>query len=36
MICKAFQTDKIDLNINNILLLYGQNEGAKYEYEYGS
>ena len=31
MICKAFQTDKIDLNINNILLLYGQNEGAKYD-----
>lgn len=31
MIYKAFETNKINLEINNILLLYGQNDGAKNE-----
>ena len=31
MINKAFETNKINLEINNILLLYGQNDGAKDE-----
>ena len=31
MIYKAFETNKINLEINNILLLYGRNDGAKNE-----
>ena len=31
MIYKAFETNKINLEINNILLLYGQNDGARNE-----
>ncbi len=31
MIYKSFEINKINLEINNILLLYGQNEGAKNE-----
>ena len=31
MIYKAFETNKINLEINNILLFYGQNDGAKNE-----
>ena len=31
MIYKAFEINKINLEINNILLLYGQNDGAKNE-----
>ena len=31
MIFKSYETKKIDLNINNFVLFYGQNQGAKEE-----
>ena len=31
MILKFFEIDKINLNINNIILFYGRNEGLKDE-----
>ena len=31
MIIKSFELDKIDLEINKIFLLYGENQGAKDE-----
>ena len=31
MILKSYETKKIDINKNNIILFYGQNEGSKKE-----
>mgnify|MGYP003684583103 FL=1 len=31
MILKSYETSKIDLKINNLVLFYGQNQGAKEE-----
>ena len=31
MILKSYETKKIDINKNNIILFYGQNEGGKKE-----
>ena len=31
MILKAYEVNKINTNINNIILFYGQNQGAKEE-----
>ena len=34
MIYKHFETQKINFNLNRIILLYGKNEGLKKEGEY--
>ena len=31
MILKAYETDKIDINKNNLVLFYGENQGVKEE-----
>ena len=31
MIVKSFETNKINLNLNNLFLFYGKNEGFKNE-----
>ena len=31
MILKSFEINKINLNINNLILFYGKNEGLKIE-----
>ena len=33
MILKSYETKKIDINKNNIILFYGQNEGYKKEHK---
>ena len=31
MILKAYETNKIDINKNNLVLFYGENQGVKEE-----
>ena len=35
MILKSYETKKININLNKIVLFYGQNEGFKYRKKVG-